>query len=236
MTDEGRRALQEYGIAPPGRRTPARRRRSSLDSVGPLPAVRQRRHPRVEPVRLDRVQVAVGLPCVPRAVRPLQGDLTCPPTSRRPRVVVDTGRRHGTFHPLRVAAVEPLTDDAVAITFAVPDELRDDYAFDAGQHLTLRTEVDGTRCGATTRSARRPRPDRCGSASSGSTAASSPATRPRRCKVGDVVDVMTPDRALHARTRRRPRPGTTARSPPAAASRRCCRSSRRCSRSSRPAR
>jgi ring-1,2-phenylacetyl-CoA epoxidase subunit PaaE len=57
--------------------------------------------------------------------------------------VVDTGRRHGTFHRLRVAAVEPLTDDAVAITFAVPDELREAYSFDAGQHLTLRTEVGG---------------------------------------------------------------------------------------------
>ncbi|MEO7981302.1 MAG: 1,2-phenylacetyl-CoA epoxidase subunit PaaE [Sporichthyaceae bacterium] len=57
--------------------------------------------------------------------------------------VVDGGRRHGTFHPLRVASVEPLTDDAVAITFAVPDDLRGAYAFDAGQHLTLRTEVGG---------------------------------------------------------------------------------------------
>ena len=57
--------------------------------------------------------------------------------------VVDTGRRHGTFHPLRVAAVEPLTDDAVAITFAVPDDLRAAYSFDAGQHLTLRTDVGG---------------------------------------------------------------------------------------------
>ena len=57
--------------------------------------------------------------------------------------VVDTGRRHGTFHRLTVAAIEPLTDDAVAITFAVPDELCDDYAFEPGQHLTLRTEVAG---------------------------------------------------------------------------------------------
>lgn len=51
--------------------------------------------------------------------------------------------RHGTFHPLRVAEVEQLTDDAVAITFAVPDRLREDYVFEPGQHLTLRTEVDG---------------------------------------------------------------------------------------------
>ncbi|GAA5140457.1 phenylacetate-CoA oxygenase/reductase subunit PaaK [Nocardioides marinquilinus] len=47
------------------------------------------------------------------------------------------------FHPLTVAGVERLTDDAVAVTFAVPDDLRDVYAFEAGQWLTLRREVDG---------------------------------------------------------------------------------------------
>ena len=48
------------------------------------------------------------------------------------------------FHPLRVASIEPLTDDAVAITFAVPDDLADDYAFVHGQHLTIRGD-DGER-------------------------------------------------------------------------------------------
>ncbi|HEY0697952.1 MAG TPA: 1,2-phenylacetyl-CoA epoxidase subunit PaaE [Micromonospora sp.] len=47
-------------------------------------------------------------------------------------------RRRPTFHPLPVAAVDRLTDDAVAITFAVPAELRDTFAFRAGQHLTVR--------------------------------------------------------------------------------------------------
>ena len=42
------------------------------------------------------------------------------------------------FHRLRVADVERLTDDAVAVTFAVPDHLADDFAFRAGQYLTLR--------------------------------------------------------------------------------------------------
>ncbi len=37
-----------------------------------------------------------------------------------------------------MAAVDRLTDDAVAITFAVPVELRDNFAFRAGQHLTVR--------------------------------------------------------------------------------------------------
>ncbi|MHA3702198.1 1,2-phenylacetyl-CoA epoxidase subunit PaaE [Jatrophihabitans sp. YIM 134969] len=42
------------------------------------------------------------------------------------------------FHPLRVAAVEALTDDAVAVTFSVPAELADLFAFAPGQSLTVR--------------------------------------------------------------------------------------------------
>ncbi|MFC0358769.1 MULTISPECIES: 1,2-phenylacetyl-CoA epoxidase subunit PaaE [Kytococcus] len=52
-------------------------------------------------------------------------------------------RRRATFHPLRVARVERLTDTSVAITFDVPDELAEDFAFEPGQHLTLRAEIDG---------------------------------------------------------------------------------------------
>lgn len=48
------------------------------------------------------------------------------------------------FHPLRVADVERLTDDAVAVTFEVPRELREAYRYTAGQHLALRiTGNDG---------------------------------------------------------------------------------------------
>jgi ring-1,2-phenylacetyl-CoA epoxidase subunit PaaE len=53
-------------------------------------------------------------------------------------------RRRPRFHPLRVARVERLTDDAVAVTFDVPDELAEDYRFRPGQALTLR-RVDGER-------------------------------------------------------------------------------------------
>ena len=50
---------------------------------------------------------------------------------------------HAVFHPLTIAAIEPLTDDSVAITFDVPDELREDYAFTQGQHITVLTELAG---------------------------------------------------------------------------------------------
>jgi ring-1,2-phenylacetyl-CoA epoxidase subunit PaaE len=46
------------------------------------------------------------------------------------------------FHPLKVAAVEELTDDAVAVTFEVPDDLAGEFEFVPGQSLTLRRMVD----------------------------------------------------------------------------------------------
>ncbi|MFD8996178.1 2Fe-2S iron-sulfur cluster-binding protein [Streptomyces abikoensis] len=52
--------------------------------------------------------------------------------------------RHGAFHPLRVTAVEPLTDDSVAVTLAVPPALRAAFRYAPGQHLALRRSVDGT--------------------------------------------------------------------------------------------
>ena len=48
------------------------------------------------------------------------------------------------FHDLVVTDREELTDRAVALTFAVPDELAPLFLrFDAGQHLTLRAEIGG---------------------------------------------------------------------------------------------
>ncbi|WP_369205346.1 2Fe-2S iron-sulfur cluster-binding protein [Streptomyces sp. PU-14G] len=42
------------------------------------------------------------------------------------------------FHPLRVQSIERLTDDAAALTLAVPPELRETYGYTAGQHIALR--------------------------------------------------------------------------------------------------
>jgi ring-1,2-phenylacetyl-CoA epoxidase subunit PaaE len=53
-------------------------------------------------------------------------------------------RRRPQFHPLTVARVDRLTDDAVAVTFDVPDELAEEYRFAPGQALTLR-RVTGDR-------------------------------------------------------------------------------------------
>ncbi|GAB2734556.1 1,2-phenylacetyl-CoA epoxidase subunit PaaE [Streptomyces bullii] len=47
------------------------------------------------------------------------------------------------FHRLRVAAVDRLTDDSVALTLTVPPELREEYRHAPGQHLALRRTADG---------------------------------------------------------------------------------------------
>ncbi|WP_225754261.1 1,2-phenylacetyl-CoA epoxidase subunit PaaE [Actinotalea sp. Marseille-Q4924] len=55
-----------------------------------------------------------------------------------------SARRHAVFHRLRVASVDRLTDDAVAVTFDVPPHLREEFRFRAGQHLTVRApQIEG---------------------------------------------------------------------------------------------
>ena len=82
--------------------------------------------------------------------------------------------QHAAFHHLQVAAIDELTDDSVAITFEVPEELRADYAFAHGQHLSS--------AAATVRrsySSAPPSPASCGSGSS-----SCPAGRSARTSSG----------------------------------------------------
>jgi len=47
------------------------------------------------------------------------------------------------FYPLTVAKVKHETRDAIAVTFAVPPELKQTFAYQQGQHLTLRAQIEG---------------------------------------------------------------------------------------------
>jgi len=47
------------------------------------------------------------------------------------------------FHSLIVADKRPETRDSVRISLEVPDDLREDFAFRAGQHLPIQIELDG---------------------------------------------------------------------------------------------
>ncbi|MDH4259502.1 MAG: FAD-binding oxidoreductase [Gammaproteobacteria bacterium] len=47
------------------------------------------------------------------------------------------------FHPLRIVERTAIADDAVALGFGLPDELRAEYRFMAGQHVAVRAVLDG---------------------------------------------------------------------------------------------
>ena len=47
------------------------------------------------------------------------------------------------FHELTLADVRPETVDAVALSFEISEDMKDNYAFTPGQYLTLRAEING---------------------------------------------------------------------------------------------
>jgi ring-1,2-phenylacetyl-CoA epoxidase subunit PaaE len=47
------------------------------------------------------------------------------------------------FHPLQVCQVRPETDEVVSVAFEVPPHLAELYAYQPGQHLTLRSRFEG---------------------------------------------------------------------------------------------
>src|SRR5690606_3341534 len=52
-------------------------------------------------------------------------------------------RHRARFHTLTVSDVRRLTDDAVEVTFRVPAELADDYAYLHRPYVALRADLDG---------------------------------------------------------------------------------------------
>lgn len=46
------------------------------------------------------------------------------------------------FYPLSVASLDRLTEDAVAVTFEVPEDLADRFRYLPGQHVTVKAEID----------------------------------------------------------------------------------------------
>jgi ring-1,2-phenylacetyl-CoA epoxidase subunit PaaE len=110
---------------------------------------------------------------------------------------LDSRQPRPAFHVLTVAAVERLTDDSVAVTFDVPDELGAAFDFHAGQSVTLRRVIDGQEhrrsysicapAGSPPRVGVRQIPDGLFSN-----------WLAREVKVGDTVDVQTPAGSFQA--------------------------------------
>lgn len=52
-------------------------------------------------------------------------------------------KRRASFNSLTVSEVRKLTADSVEVTFAIPEELQDDYDYLPGQYVALRATLDG---------------------------------------------------------------------------------------------
>lgn len=52
-------------------------------------------------------------------------------------------RRRARFHSLVISGVRRLTDDAIEVSFEVPAELHDEYSYEAGQYIAIRTSLAG---------------------------------------------------------------------------------------------
>ena len=59
------------------------------------------------------------------------------------RIPAGTASPHGVFHRLRVTTIDYPTEDSVALTFDVPEDLQRYFSFEPGQHLTVRTDLGG---------------------------------------------------------------------------------------------
>lgn len=70
----------------------------------------------------------------------LNGKLAALLPVRMPR---SSAARHAGSYPIPVRSVEPLTNDSVKVSFVVPAHLTDQFAFQAGQHLTVKHRIGG---------------------------------------------------------------------------------------------
>lgn len=101
------------------------------------------------------------------------------------------------FHPLKIAEVRRETPDAISLRFELPSELADDYRFVQGQHLTLKTHVQGEElrrsysiCAGVDDGELRVAIKKIGGGRFSTWANDA-------IKVGDVIDVMTPEGRFH---------------------------------------
>jgi ring-1,2-phenylacetyl-CoA epoxidase subunit PaaE len=97
------------------------------------------------------------------------------------------------FHKLKVIQLKKETQQAISITFDVPDQLRQEFQFKSGQYLTLKATIDGEEI--------RRSYSICSSPSEGSLTVTSKIVKGgkmsnylfHRLSVGDELSVMSPD-------------------------------------------
>ncbi|HEX9773049.1 MAG TPA: 2Fe-2S iron-sulfur cluster-binding protein [Steroidobacteraceae bacterium] len=101
------------------------------------------------------------------------------------------------FHPLTLSARSRTADDAVHITFDVPAELRDDYRFEAGQHVAVRALLDGVEQRRTYSIINPPGSGRLELGIRVQSQGAMSRFLAERVRVGDTIEVLTPNGSFH---------------------------------------
>jgi ring-1,2-phenylacetyl-CoA epoxidase subunit PaaE len=96
------------------------------------------------------------------------------------------------FHRLTVSDVRRETPEAVSIAFAVPPDLAGAYRFNPGQHITLRTQVDGNEVRRSYSICTMPEDHELRIAVKKVEGGLFSTLANERIKAGDAIDVMTP--------------------------------------------
>ena len=169
MSDAGKEKLRRYGIQAPTGHAAARGSAARAAAArGEVPALRLARTPASSPASARpraRRSTSAGTASSRSTTSRCSDGGAQPRVDQRPAPLRPTGtrvrmprsptrssratvggehvakRRRARFHSLEVAEVRRLTADAVEVTFAVPDELADDYDYLPGQYVALRTRL-----------------------------------------------------------------------------------------------
>ena len=126
ITEEGRRKLKTSVSLRPGGPAACARCSPMRPSLAPSAG---RSTPQDLGVRLHALQGAVALRGLRGALRRLQVPLNPWADARFPN--------------LEIVEVERETPEAISVTLRIPDALREAFRFKPGQHLTLRTTLEG---------------------------------------------------------------------------------------------
>ena len=106
------------------------------------------------------------------------------------------GKRRATFNTLEVAEVRKLTSDSVEVTFAVPEELVDDYDYLPGQYVAVRAQINGHEVRRSYSICADPKPGEIRVAIKKDMGGVFSTWANEQLKAGDVLDVMNPQGAF----------------------------------------
>lgn len=113
----------------------------------------------------------------------------------------DGSSRRVTFAPLTISEVRPLTDNAIEVAFAVPEELQDAFDYVAGQYVALRTEIDGRQVRRSYSICAAPTPGEVRIAIKRDLGGRFSNWANDNLKAGDVIEVMNPQGAFVSKHR-----------------------------------